>query len=346
MRYGAQPTNLLERFAFLANKVPLPILDVLVGPLQAQALIAAVRAGVFRLLGRDQLSVAELARRAAVDAECLGLVLRLVASLGYLERRGDGYALSPRGLRYFGPDAPEPYSDYVAYGPAQWDMIGRTFDVLRSGQGIDFHESGSAEEWTLYQRAMAENAAAFSWFVVDNCPVPPGATRCLDVAGSHGLVGAALARRHPPLRSVVLERKEALPAARRLAEAHDILDVVSYREGDLLTDALGAGDTDVVLLCNILHHFPAPQNRDILSRVHDALRPGGTVAIFDLETSAADAAPEAAGDAMGLYFRITSTSTCFRGEDYEGWLRAGGFRAVRTIRSVKMPSRMLVVAMR
>ena len=73
---------------------------------------------------------------------------------------------------------------------------------------------------------------------------------------------------------------------------------------------------------------------------------GGSVGIFDIEVPADSAGPEAAADAFALYFRITSTSSCFRDRDCESWLSQAGFRAPRTIRSVKMPSRMLVVAER
>ena len=37
-------------------------------------------------------------------------------------------------------------------------------------------------------------------------------------------------------------------------------------------------------MCNILHHFSEETNRAILKKVHAALRPGGSVGIFDIET--------------------------------------------------------------
>jgi hypothetical protein len=57
----------------------------------------------------------------------------------------------------------------------------------------------------------------------------------------------------------------------------------------------------------------------------------------------AAAAPDAAADAFSLFFRICSTSACFRGADYEEWLDGAGFSRVHTVRSIRMPSRMLAV---
>jgi SAM-dependent methyltransferase len=118
---------------------------------------------------------------------------------------------------------------------------------------------------------------------------------------------------------------------------------VAFREGDLLKDDFGS-EIDVVLLCNILHHFPASTNAETLGRMRRAMKKDGVVGIFDIEPPEASAPPEAAADAFALLFRITSTSTCFRGRDYVDWLQAAGFRDAQVVRSVKMPSRILVHA--
>ncbi len=263
--------------------------------------------------------------------------------MGYVELRSGTWSLTHAGRRFFGPKAVEPYEAFVQYGPAQWKMIERLEEVLKSGQGIDFHDSHTAEEWKIYQAAMFENARAFAWFVVDNVPVKAGAKRCIDIAGSHGWVGAALAKKHVGLRSTVLDRREALPTARTIAREHGYADTVAFEEGDLRSGSFGDA-IDVALLCNILHHFPAEQNREILKRLRGSMTKGATAAIFEIETPREDAAPDAAGDAFALYFRITSTSTCFRADDYIAWLGEAGFANARAVRSVRMPSRVLVVA--
>jgi hypothetical protein len=343
MRYGSIASNVGEWLAFRLGKAPLPILDVLLGPIQARALTTAGEVGLLDRLARGNGTTPALAKELALDPECLRLVLRVLRAMGYVDLDAGMWSLSALGARHFGDDAAERYDAFVAYGAPQWKMVESLGGVLASGRGIDFHDAHTAEEWARYQAAMFENARAFSWFVVDNVPVPRGAKACLDVAGSHGWVGAELCKKHPGLVSTVLDRTEALATAKEIARAHGYADRVMFREGDLRTDSFGQ-DVDVALLCNILHHFTAEQNRETLARLRPALRPSGTVAIFEIETPADDAPADAAGDAFALYFRITSTSTCFRGDDYVSWLRDAGFRDPRVVRSVRMPSRMLVVA--
>jgi SAM-dependent methyltransferase len=343
MRYGVIPTSPLEIVAAALNKIPYPILDVLVGPIQAWALVVASDLEVLGILAAERLTAAELATRAKCDEECLRLVLRVVRTMGYVALARNRYHLTAMGRRHFGAAAAEPYAAFARYGPSQWRMLEHLGAVVRSGQGIDFHAHQTPEEWRLYQAAMLENAKGFGWFVAERMPVPRGAVECIDIAGSHGYVSAALCRRHHGLRATVIERAEALEPARQLAIEAGHADLVRFREGDLLVDKFGT-DVDVALLSNILHHFPAETNRDVLRRVHAALRPGGTIGVFDIETPSATSRREAAADALALYFRLTSTSTCFRAQDYLTWLADAGFAVPKVIRSVKLPSRMLITA--
>lgn len=343
MRYGTIPKGLKESLAALLGVVPYPVLDVLVAPIQARALIAASRASIFQALGEGAASTSDLARHLALDESCLDLVLRLLASMGYVKRRASAWSLTRLGLKHFGPAAPNPFGDFVAFGAPQWEWISRLDEVLKTGRGVEIHRALEGSEWNLYQRAMAEGARDFAAFVAKELPVREGARVCLDVAGSHGLVGAALCRAHPGLRSVVLEREEAIPEACRLAKELGILDVVSFRACDLRKDEYGEG-ADALILANILHHFSPEVNREILSRAKRALKPGGSIGIFDIEAPRSDAPPEAAGDAAALFFRITSNSACFSGDDYVAWLRETGFSKPRAVRSVLLPSRLLVTA--
>lgn len=343
MRYGTIPKGLKERLAAFLGVVPYPMLDVLVAPLQARALIAASRASVFKALGESPAPTPDLARRLALDESCLDLVLRLLASMGYVKRTSSRWSLTRLGLKHFGPKASNPFGDFVAFGAPQWEWITQLDDVLRTGRGVEIHRTLAGPEWSLYQRAMAEGARDFAAFVARELPVRAGARICLDVAGSHGLVGAELCRAHSGLRSVVLEREEAIPEASRLAVELGIADLVSFRACDLLKDEYGEG-ADVVILANILHHFSPSVNREILGRAKRALRPGGSLGIFDIEAPRAEAPPEAGGDAAALFFRITSNSACFHAEDYLGWLRETGFKDARAVRSVLLPSRLLLVA--
>jgi 2-polyprenyl-3-methyl-5-hydroxy-6-metoxy-1,4-benzoquinol methylase len=170
--------------------------------------------------------------------------------------------------------------------------------------------------------------------------VPRRARRLLDVAGSHGLIGAAICRRHPPMRSTVLDLPAAVEHARALALAEGIGGLVEHRTGDLTMDALGEG-YDVALLANILHHFREDRIHDILARVRQAVRPGGTVAIWDIERPLPGSAPSEA-DAVQLFFKLTSTAGVYHGTQFASWLAAAGFPKTRIVRPFGSSGHVLV----
>ena len=234
---------------------------------------------------------------------------------------------------------------YMKFNYEQWDFIGHLEEMVRTGRGVDFHETmTSPESWQHYQQGMLEAARFLAPVLASRVPVPKGATAMLDLAGSHGLLGAAICRRHPPMTSTVLDLPQAIPHARELARREQITDVVTHREGDLLAGHYGS-NYDVVLAANILHHFAPETNVTIIGRIRDAMRPGSTVAIWEIEAPRRGS-PVTSGDGAALYFRLTSTAATYHGGEYAEWLTAAGFHDVRIARPLTTPGSVLITGTR
>jgi hypothetical protein len=95
MQYGVIPTSLAERLALLAGAVPVPLIDLSFGVLKARAIMAGVRLGVFQALAQRATSADQLATVLNLDPACLDLLMRCLVYVGYLELKGEHYALSP-----------------------------------------------------------------------------------------------------------------------------------------------------------------------------------------------------------------------------------------------------------
>jgi SAM-dependent methyltransferase len=163
----------------------------------------------------------------------------------------------------------------------------------------------------------------------------------LDLGGSHGLYGALICRQHPPLRSEVWDLPAAIEPARALARNEGIDDVVSHRAGDARTLELGADSTDVVFLGNLVHHFTPAENQDLLGRIKKALRPGGTVAIWDFKLPEADSPPDLVSAGLALHFRLGSATRCYGAAELTDWLRSAGFSEV-TCQPTPAPAQILL----
>jgi hypothetical protein len=341
MKYGAIPSNLLERMALWSGKVPVPLIDVLFGPLKARAIMAGVSLGVFQAIGDGERAVADLARTLQLDSAALELLLRTLVVCDYIVQRGERFALSSLARQTMVEGGSMPLVGYLRFTYTQWEFIGQLETLVRTGRGLDFHDTMTADDkWHDYQLGMLELARIEAPVVAAKVPVRRGATSLLDLGGSHGLFGAAICRKHPRLRSTVIDLPQAVAQARPLAEAAGIADVVTHREGDLLTSDLGH-DHDVVLLANVLHHFGAERMVPILARARDAMRADATIAIWEAEAPK-KGSRASHGDAVALYFRLTSTAGAYHADDYSEWLREAGFGAVRVARPALSPGNVLV----
>lgn len=345
MQYGAIPTSLAERLALLAGTVPLPLIDLSFGVLKARVIMAGVRLGVFEALAREPQAQDRLAASLQLDASCLDLLLRCLVFAGYLELNGGLYTLSRLARNTMVAGARRELTGFAEWHYTQWDFIGHLEELIRTGKGVHFHDTMTDPEgWRHYQKAMLEVARFDAPILARHVPVRKGAARLLDLAGSHGLMGATLARKHPPMRSTVLDLPAAIPHARRLAEHEGHGDIVEHRAGDLSKDDFGTG-WDVLLLSNILHHFTPDAVRAIVARAHHALTPDGTVAIWELERPERQSRP-GEGDGVALFFRLTSSAAAYSGEEYARWLKDAGFTRTKIVRPRLRPGSVLVHARR
>jgi hypothetical protein len=331
MRYGPIADDAFEEQMLASPRAPMALFDSFVPLVQASALMAGVRHGVFQGLRTGPRTATELADMLGVDADTLQLVLRVLTASNYLVPGSQGrFELSDLARSTLLDDSADRLTAWVAMMDMWWTDFAKMGDVLRTGHGLDHHGTmRDPTDWNTYQGAMLENARRMAPLVATMVPVGPGAQRLLDIAGSHGLYGALIARAHPPIRSEVLDLPQAVEQAQKLASAEGLDDVVTYRAGDALVDDLGA-DYDVVFLGNILHHFTPHQIGELLARVRRAISAAGTVAIWEVcQPDADDVRPDLIGDAFALFFRLTSTARCYTAGEFTSWLSNAGFTDVQ-----------------
>jgi cyclopropane fatty-acyl-phospholipid synthase-like methyltransferase len=345
MQYGVIPTSLAERLALAAGSFPLPLIDLSFGVLKARIIMAGVRLGVFDALAREPQTHAKLAVALDLDAGCLELLLRCLVYAGYLALDGDRYQLSSLGRKTMVTGAPRDMTGFAQWHYTQWEFIEHLETLMRTGQGVDFHSTMTDEEaWGHYQKAMLEVARFDAPILARHVPVRKGATRLLDLAGSHGLMGATIARKHGGIRCRVIDLPAALEHAKQLAASEGHASLVDHEPGNLMEADFGSG-WDVVLLSNILHHFTPDDVKSLLQRAHDALAADGTVAIWELERPANTEKPSE-GDGVALFFRLTSSAAAYSGGEYATWLNETGFVRTKVVRPTLRPGAVIVHARR
>src|SRR5437867_3283113 len=141
MQYGPIPTNLLERVALWAGKVPIPLTDALFSIMKARGLMSAVSLGVFDGLAITPKSSAALAVELNLDPISLELLLRSMVWAGYLTQADGRYALSELSRKTMVTGSEMELTGFVKWNYVQWRMVEQMETLLKTGRGLDFHST-------------------------------------------------------------------------------------------------------------------------------------------------------------------------------------------------------------
>src|SRR2546427_9627 len=87
---------------------------------------------------------------------------------------------------------------------------------------------------------------------------------------------------------------------------------------------LGSG-YDAVLVANVIHDFNEKENRALLKRVRDAIRPGGKVFIVEFFLDDSLTRPAKASVFSVMMYKFTASGRCYSWRETEGWLKELGF---------------------
>lgn len=342
MRLALRGANPLEWLALRAGIVPTAAGEAWGGMALSAVLNAGVRTGITARLAQQPSTAAELASDLGLDPVPTRLLLDCLRSGGHVTVRGGRYQLSRSSRRWLDPESALSVAQYVAGTSDYWDWWSALEDVTRSGQPSGHHDAPPGDPyWRRYICGQLELARLSADEVAKKLGLPVDSRSLLDVGGGHGWYSAQLCRRHPRLTATVLDLPGSVAIGREIIARAGMTDRVQHRDGDATTDDLGGG-YDAVLCFNLLHHLSVEQTVALFARIHEALAPGGTLAVMDAFAEPGHRS-SAQANALGLFMYLSSGSQVHSPDRLHGWLRDAGFGKPRRIRILRIPGQAMYV---
>lgn len=347
MQLRVFPDNVLEWIALRLNLVPMPLLHAQVFPVISKAILEAIDLGIFEAIEEGSCTAETIAEKCVLNAPATAQLLGVLTSVKYLRYRKGKYSLTRMTRKWVLPNSPTTVRDLAIYNNRiVWPWLDNMGNYLRTGKGLQYHDTFDEKQWELYQRAMWGGAVSEAKEFARNVPLPKGATRMLDIGGAHGLHSVEACRKYPQLSSVILDLPGAVEKAAALLNEQDMGVRVVHQIGNILTDTLPENTYDLVLLSSVAHHFTAEENRQVAHKVARALRPGGVFVINEFIRPAPDATPELVGSSTDLFFGMTSTSGNWTVTEINEWFHAAGLTPQRPISYLAIPGRFQVVGVK
>jgi SAM-dependent methyltransferase len=338
------------------NLLPTPLIDTPLAPGLARALTTACELGLFDALNEQAMSLDELAARLECQPEGLGFLLHLLVLAGYLRVRRGRYANRAVARRWLCKDSALNVTPYIIHAPdiiAIWEHLPEVVRTNRASVCMPYEEDCARPEVRAalerHYAGLAALAMVLGRELVYRAPVPRGATRLLDVGGSHAAYSVLFCRRYPRLRATILDLPSGLEAGRRTAAATGMGTRLDFRCQDIVRAEFPpdlARTFDVACYFHIAHLLPAEVNAQLLARVANCLRPGGVLLYVDQVTDRGHFSR--LGNAMVQLMALTVSAiggTCYPFSTVKGWLERAGCTQVRA-RRLLTPGATMIVARR
>lgn len=283
------------------------------GHLPTLAFHSACEHDLFSRLEEGPATPAELAARAGLNSEAVGLLLEALAALELVECQAGTYRNRPLSSRFLVRGQALCHLDIVAHSQVTPATLERSERALREGHlGAPAIPPGHIEQMMA---AMRDGALLTAERLVRLVPALPQ-ERLLDLGGGEGSYCRAYLASRPGMTATLFDLP---PVAERVVPASRL----EVRAGDMRTDDLG-GPYTLVLLSNVLHYLGEGELSPLMARVAGCLEPGGRVVIHDTLRGDAGDGP-LFPSLLALRFLTTAPGRGHRQGEVLDALRGAGF---------------------
>lgn len=315
---------------------PMPIIETTYAMCQTAVLLAAIELNLFTEIGRGHDTIDSLAEHTGCSARGLRILADALARMGFLEKAGQRYPLSPVSSQFLSIDSPAYLGEFVRVHQGEvlrgsWFQLAQT---IRSGkppvaaiEDTDKFFAGLVQPLYTLSSPAAEAAASTICERANSSKL-----RVLDIAAGSGVWSLPLARRDRHTRVTVVDLPGVIEnVTRKFVEKAGATAQYEYLPGDLQDVDLGDAGYDVAILGHICHGIGAERSMELFDRVYRALKRGGQLLIAEIIPD-----DERCEALFPLLFAVnmlavTPEGDTFTRAQYEKWLLAAGFGEVLTI---------------
>jgi ubiquinone/menaquinone biosynthesis C-methylase UbiE len=255
--------------------------------LKADVLKTALELDLFTVIHQGHNTLNAIVNALNLNLRGLSILMDALCPLGFLQKSGSTYELTPVSDTYLVRGKATFYGDWTLRTQIAWQTRSKSANAVRTGDAVggDYSDPGKENEWVMdYSPALlrwckAADAALKRW---RNLGINDGrypAPRILDVACGSGVKTMAIGLENKNARIALLDSPKMLQLACRLADIMGVREQVELCPGDLANTDIEEEGFDIIHFGLILYYYRGQRLFDILQRAYGGLKPGGMLVI-------------------------------------------------------------------
>lgn len=261
------------------------ILDLSWGFAKTGIIVTAFELNLFDQINKGNNTLLSLSQKLKCDFKGITLLLDALHGMKLIEKEHNTFSIPALYLPYLVSNSPF-YIGHVwkVHKHLNWDTWSKLTESIKTGAPVTLLFSSNQDQiWNIvipYLDSMAKNCAReIAQFVKSR--ISKSETHLLDVGCGSGVYSQIILKSNPNLHGIGIDQKNVLSIARKQTEDLDLLDRLSFIEGDIFDIDYGTSVNDIVLLSNILHGYNDEECLILLRKAFNSLKPGGLLLIND-----------------------------------------------------------------
>lgn len=243
----------------------------------SQTLATAVQLDVFTHVSQGANSVQALAQKAGTSEHGMFRLVGALTAMGYLT---DKFTLSPDAETFLVKGGPAYMGSLVCHHLVHWDDWKQLKDAVKTGTTPITAVESDADAGKFFA-GMVDSLFALNFPAAQAVAAKLGKQEtALDIGAGSAVWSLALTKLNPQVQITAVDREEVLSRVTRpfAARFHANLNekAGNFRDVDL------GQNYDVAFLGHILHSEGAARSQELLQRLHQSLKPGGTLVIAEM----------------------------------------------------------------
>lgn len=286
MNYANQePGQSASANATLPRVTPERIIETTFAFAQSCALLAAVELDLFTRIAQGMKTVGVLANTASISANALGRLLGTLSAMGFLQRSGDDYALTPVSERFLVRGQPSYVGDIVLQLRQEWDAWIHLPACVRTGQPTRFinEEPLGGPFFAPLDASLFPLIHPLMRMICQRLGVGSRlhGIQVLDLGAGAAPSAIAALQLDADAHAVAIDFPEALDLARTYAQKYSVEHRMEYWPANLESIELPPRRFDLIFASHVFRILGAEKTQRLIGQCFQSLISGGRLVIVE-----------------------------------------------------------------